>query len=89
MRVRDYEGGNQYTSAQYHVDISPSQVLDVFELLIQTYPRYADSTSREAAQLVVMRLIQHDKTGEHGRGVAEQILGRLTNEASRIMKCPK
>jgi len=64
-------------------------VLDVFELLIQTYPRYADSASREAVQAVVMNLTQCDERNERGRGVAEQVLGRLANEVSRIAKCPK
>jgi hypothetical protein len=72
-----------------NVDLSPSQVLDVFELLIQTYPRYADSASRKAVQVVVMKLMQRYETGEHELGVAEQILDRLSNEVSRIAKHPK
>ena len=64
-------------------------MLDVFELLIQTYPRYADSASREAVQAVVLKLTQCDETNERGRGVTEQILDRLANEVSRIAKCPK
>ena len=64
-------------------------MLDVFELLMQTYPRYADSASRGAAQAVVMELMQRDETGEHGRGVTEQILCRLGSEVSRIAKSPK
>jgi hypothetical protein len=64
-------------------------VLDLFELLIQTYPRYADSASREAVQAVVMKLTQRDETKERGRVVTEQILGRLANEVGRIAKCPK
>lgn len=61
----------------------------MFELLIQTYPRYADSASREAVQVVVMKLAQRDETMERGRVVTEQILGRLAIEVSRIAKCPK
>ena len=61
----------------------------MFELLIQTYPRYADSASRKAVQSVVTKLVERDETGEHGRGVAEQILGRLATEVSRIAKRPK
>jgi hypothetical protein len=72
-----------------NVDLSTSQVLDVFELLIQTYPRYADSASRKAVQVVVMKLMQRYETGEHELGVAEQILDRLSNEVSRIAKRPK
>lgn len=64
-------------------------MLDVFELLIQTYPRYADSASREAVQAVIMTLTQLDGAKDRGRGVTEQILGRLANEVIRIAKCPK
>ena len=72
-----------------NVDLSTSQVLDVFELLIQTYPRYADSASRKAVQVVVMKLMQRYETGEHELGVAGKILDRLSNEVSRIAKRPK
>ena len=64
-------------------------MLDIFELLIQTYPRYADSASREAVQAVVMELTQLDGTKELGQGATEQILDRLANEVLRIAKCPK
>jgi hypothetical protein len=61
----------------------------MFELLVQTYPRYADSASREAVQAVVMELTQLDGTKERGRGATEQILDRLADEVLRIAKCPK
>ena len=60
-------------------------MLDVFELLIQTYPRYADSASREAVQAVGKEVVQCDETGEHRR-VTEQIVGRITNEVNGITK---
>jgi hypothetical protein len=60
-------------------------VLDVFELLMQTYPRYADSSSREAVQAVGKELVQCDETGEHRR-VTEQIVGRIANEVGGIAK---
>lgn len=57
----------------------------MFELLIQTYPRYADSASREAVQAVGKELVQRDETGEHG-GITEQVVGRITNEIRGIAK---
>lgn len=67
------------------VDLSPSQVLDVFELSIQTYPRYADAASREAVQAIGKELVQRGETGEHRR-VTEQIMSRIANEVGSIAK---
>jgi hypothetical protein len=58
----------------------------VFELLLQTYPRYADSASREAVLTVGKELVQRDEMREVRRGVTEQILGRIASEVSRISK---
>jgi hypothetical protein len=52
---------------------------------MQTYPRYADSASREAVQAVGKELVQGDETGEHRR-VTEQIVGRVANEVGGIAK---
>ena len=57
----------------------------MFELLLQTYPRYADSASREAVQAVGKELVYRDETGEHRR-VTEQIVGRIANEVDGIAK---
>ncbi len=54
-------------------------------LLMQTYPRYVDSASREAVQAVAKELVQRDETGKR-RGVTEQIVGRIANEVSDIAK---
>lgn len=59
--------------------------MDVFELLIQTYPRYADSASREAIQAVGQELVRRDEMGEHRR-VTEQIVDRIANEVGGIAK---
>jgi hypothetical protein len=64
-------------------------MLDVFELLIVTYPRYVDSASREAVESVGKELVLRDETREERRGVTEEVLGRIANEVSRIAKCPK
>jgi hypothetical protein len=64
-------------------------MLDVFELLIVTYPRYVDSASREAVEAVGKELVQRDETRKERRGVTEEILGRIANEVSRVARYPK
>jgi hypothetical protein len=64
-------------------------MLDVFELLIETYPRYVDSASREAVEAVGKELVHRDETREDRQGVTEEILGRIANEVSRVAKGPK
>lgn len=58
----------------------------MFELLIQTAPRYADFASREAVQAVGKELVQRE---EQRKEVTELILDRIANEVSRIAKRPK
>ncbi|KAF8959922.1 armadillo-type protein [Flammula alnicola] len=77
-----------------HGDLSLSQILDVFKLLTLTYPRYSDSGSREAVEAVGLELVRRDElrgTEEGAKdevrlGVAEQILGWLSNEIGRLAK---
>ena len=64
-------------------------MLDVFELLIETYPRYVDSASREAVVAVGKELVQRDETREKRKGVTEEILDRMANEVGRIARRPK
>jgi hypothetical protein len=64
-------------------------MLDIFELLIETYPRYVDSASREAVEAVGKELVQRDETREERRGVTEEILGRMADEVSCIARRPK
>jgi hypothetical protein len=71
------------------VDLRPSQALDVFELLIQTYTRYVDSASRDAVQALGKELVQREETREHRRGITEQILDRLATEVNRVSKRPR
>ncbi|TFY83754.1 hypothetical protein EWM64_g252 [Hericium alpestre] len=69
-----------------HEELSLSQILDVFRLLTYTYPRYVDSSSREAVEAVGVELVRRDETREEKLGVTEQILGWISNEAGRISK---
>lgn len=76
------------------LDLSLSQILDLFKLLTLTYPRYSDSGSRDAVEAVGMELVRRDelrgtKEGAQDEvrlGVAEQILGWLSNEVGRLTK---
>ncbi|KAH9007605.1 ARM repeat-containing protein [Lactarius deliciosus] len=69
-------------------DLSLSQVLDVFGLLIETYPRYVDLASREAAEEVGKELVRREETREEKQGVTERILVRIGNEVERIVGRP-
>jgi hypothetical protein len=62
--------------------------MDVFKLLMQTYPRYVDGASRDAVEEVGMTLVEKDETTDDGQklGVTEQVLGWLANEVSHIAK---
>ncbi|KAG1731829.1 armadillo-type protein [Suillus paluster] len=68
--------------------LSLRQIMDIFKLLTQTYPRYVDSASRDAVEEVGMALIEKDETADAGQkmGVTEQVLGWLANEVSQIAK---
>ncbi|KAG1831619.1 armadillo-type protein [Suillus variegatus] len=68
--------------------LSLRQIMDIFQLLTQTYPRYVDGASRDAVEEVGMTLIEKDETADAGQklGVTEQVLGWLANEVSHIAK---
>ena len=68
------------------IDLSLSQMLDVFRLLTLTYPRYNDNQSRDAVEEVGMALVKRDETSENKFGLAEQILGWLSNEVGQYVK---
>ncbi|KAH7908270.1 armadillo-type protein [Hygrophoropsis aurantiaca] len=79
----------ELTSLATHGDLSLSQTMDVFGLLTQTYPRYVDTISRDAVEVVGMELIKKDlaTTERESRlGVTEQVLGWLRNEVERISR---
>ncbi|KAF9561868.1 ARM repeat-containing protein [Agrocybe pediades] len=77
-----------------HADLTLSQILDIFKLLTLTYPIYSDSSSRDAVEAVGMELVRRDElrgtedgaVDEVRLGVAEQILGWLSNEVGRLAK---
>jgi hypothetical protein len=76
------------------IDLSLSQILDIFKLLTLTIPRYTDSASRDAVEAVGMELVRNDEirgtepgsTDEFKLGVTEQILGWLSNEVGTLSK---
>ena len=76
------------------IDLSLSQILDVFKLLTLTYPRYSDSGSQDAVEAVGIELVRRDElrstdAGDKNQvklGVAEQILGWLSNEVGKLVK---
>ena len=80
-----------------HLDLSLSQIMDVFKLLTSTYPRYVDAQSREAVESVGMALVRRDELrgtsqGEQDEskfGVVEQVLGWMAQEVGRIQKRPR
>ncbi|KAK0212097.1 armadillo-type protein [Desarmillaria ectypa] len=75
-----------------HAELSLSQNLDIFKLLTLTYPRYADSTSKDAVETVGMEIVRRDElrgttdSGEQKLGVTEQVLGWLSHEVARYSK---
>lgn len=63
--------------------------MDIFKLLTQTYPRYVDAPSREAVEAVGMELVRRDESqgtadGEVKLGVAEQVIGWMSNEVGHL-----
>ncbi|EIW80197.1 ARM repeat-containing protein [Coniophora puteana RWD-64-598 SS2] len=65
-----------------------SQTMDVFKLLVETYPRYVDTASRDAVEDVGMALVAHDQSlpQQDRLGVADHVLSWLANETSQISK---
>lgn len=69
------------------LELSLSQILDIFRLLTLTYPKYVDNSSRDAVEEVGMELVRRDELREEGKlGVTEQILGWLSNEVGGLVK---
>ncbi|KAI0657693.1 ARM repeat-containing protein [Cubamyces menziesii] len=77
-----------------HGDLSLSQIMDIFQLLTSTYPRYVDSESREAVEEVGIALVRRDELrgtpqgepSESKLGVTEQVLGWMSHEVGQIAK---
>lgn len=78
------------------LDLNLSQVLDIFQLLTQVYPRYVDAGSREAAEAVGVELVRRDELRETPQGepderrlgVTENIVLWLAHEVDRMAKRP-
>lgn len=60
--------------------------MDIFRLLTLTYPKYNDKASQDAVEEVGMAFVLRDETREDKFGVAEQIIGWLSNEVSGLVK---
>lgn len=68
--------------------------MDVFKLLTSTYPRYVDAESREAVEEVGIAIVRRDELrgtpqgepNESKFGVAEQVLGWMSQEVGRMHK---
>jgi hypothetical protein len=67
-------------------DLSLSQIMDVFQLLMLAYPRYGDDKSQAAVQRVGLELVSQDEQREDKLGVSEQTIGWLSNEVGRCAK---
>ncbi|KAF9047662.1 armadillo-type protein [Panaeolus papilionaceus] len=85
---------DELLSLAKHGDLTLSQVLDLFKVLTLTYPIYSDATSRDAVEAVGMELVRRDElrgTDEGAKdetrmGVADQIIGWLSNEVGGLVK---
>ncbi|KAG8220543.1 hypothetical protein J3R82DRAFT_3261 [Butyriboletus roseoflavus] len=64
------------------------QVLDVFKLITETYPRYIDTPSRDAVEQIGMRLVQKDESIRDAPklGVLDNVLGWLAHQAAHVSK---
>ncbi|GJE94641.1 ARM repeat-containing protein [Phanerochaete sordida] len=77
-------------------DLNLSQTLEIFQLLTLTYSRYVDAPSREAVEAVGVELVRRDELrgtpegepDDERMGVAEQIVGWLSQEIDRMAKRP-
>ena len=95
--VRGHRSDGAFGRANFGADLTLSQVLDIFKLLTQTYPRYVDSASRTAVEAVGVELVRRDETrgtaageaDDRKLGVTEQIVGWIWHEADRFSKRPR
>lgn len=83
-----------FDRADSYADLTLSQIMDVFKLMTQTYPRYIDNPSREAVEAVGIALVRRDELrgtpegepNESKLGVTEQVLGWMSQEVGRMAK---
>ena len=65
-------------------DLTATQILEIFEIFTQVYPRYTDATSREAVEEVITQIVLRDQP--QGGAITEKILGWFASEAGRLSK---
>ena len=65
-------------------DLSATQLLEIFEIFTQVYPRYTDAKSREAVEEVITQIVLRDQP--QGGGITEKILGWFASEAGRLSR---
>ena len=61
-----------------------AQMLEIFGIFTQIYPRYTDARSRKATEEVITQIVLQDQP--QGGAVTERILGWFANEAGRVSK---
>jgi hypothetical protein len=69
-------------------DLALTQILDVFALLTETYPRYIDTPSRDAVQHIGMLLVHRDESirDTPKLGVLDNVLGWLAHEVAHLSR---
>ena len=64
--------------------LTGAQVLEIFEIFTQVYPRYTDARSREAVEEVITQIVLQDQL--RSGATTEKILGWFASEAGRLSK---
>lgn len=66
------------------IDLTATQMLEIFGIFAQIYPRYSDARSRKATEEVITQIVLRDQP--QGGATTEKILGWLASEAGRVSK---
>jgi hypothetical protein len=64
--------------------LTGTQMLEIFGIFTQVYPRYTDARSREVVEEVITQMVLRDQS--QGGAITERILGWFASEASRVSK---
>ncbi|KZT41926.1 ARM repeat-containing protein [Sistotremastrum suecicum HHB10207 ss-3] len=67
-------------------DLNKSQISDLFQLVTLTYPRYVDTSSRKAAESLVVAIALKDEGKTSKPGTSEFVLSWLNRELSRLCR---
>ena len=65
-------------------DLTATQVLEVFRIFTQVYPRYTDARSRGAVEEAITQIVLRDQP--QGGVITEKILGWCASEAGRVLQ---